>query len=275
MKKINKILTLVLAGVSALTSGLMLSGCTTKKANIEDLIISSDNIPYVVEGRFNDAGIKGVLIYDNGTFKNINITEDMLSEADKLKTNTAGQYEITISYENEQEVINIEVIDQVELLDRLVQKTINNDFRLDMLGLGVAQYDAQNKILKLEYGNGELCWFWISNGYQYEYDDGDIDKEVYIETEWNDWLKANLGYPAGENEFNNRIAYSSVNSLGNYLVIIEDLNGDGEIEGTIEIEYNLNSLVQTKMEETTSKVQTPSINLEVPAEIKALESSAQ
>ena len=86
----------------------------------------------------------------------------------------------------------------------------------------------------MEYEN-DVMWMWVDNGYTYSYEAGGIDKEEYIETEWNKMLMYNMGYTIVDDETHDELAYSFINSQGNYIAIIKDLvASEGECEGIIE-----------------------------------------
>lgn len=289
MKKFNKILALGLAGASALTGGFMLSGCditqdTDKTQNeqsqeeqkeVSSISINEDSLPsYIIKGHFSRTNITMTVTYDDNSTKVVDVTESMFSETDKEKLKNVGQYNLTVNYGEKTATMYANVVDERYLLKEVVEANLDKDVTVTS-SEGTMKYDAENKILHYTDGEDYTFWGWINNNLFYTNEsDGDGS---------NKWLSGTI-----YDYINNEYPYSKIVDMlkRTDAWTIDDIEKDGlnyiltATHGDEEqYKYYFNEDFMYKVEETdggyvyTSTYNYAILNLEVPAEIKALESS--
>ena len=87
-------------------SMMFLYSCGIEKlTSIE--VISDNNIVYI--GNFNYKDYKLILNYDSGRTEEVELTESMISDVDKLKLYTEGNHDIKITYKEKETTFNVNV----------------------------------------------------------------------------------------------------------------------------------------------------------------------
>lgn len=129
-KQISK----MLAFVCVLCASIVMFACGAKKdVNIKSIEVIESTVPEVVViGKFDEAGIKALVSYEDDTTAEIDITSSMIPNEYKDLLNKTGIYKITISYRNE----------TCELTVRMVNST--NIYQVNF-------YNAKNQIIKSEF----------------------------------------------------------------------------------------------------------------------------
>ena len=87
----------VIAIMFALLFSLFLSSCN-RYGSVTEMKMTSDEVIIVKAGEFSYDGITITLTYANGQTRTVDLTEDMISEADKLNFYKMGEHEIKVSY---------------------------------------------------------------------------------------------------------------------------------------------------------------------------------
>lgn len=70
-------------------------------------VSSNNNVVYI--GNFNYKDYKLILSYDSGRTEEVELTEDMISDVDKLKLYTEGNQDIKITYKEKETIFNVNV----------------------------------------------------------------------------------------------------------------------------------------------------------------------
>ena len=299
MKKFNKILALGLVSASALTGGLMLSGCDitddkdktqTEQSQDEQKVVTSISIntntlpSYIIRGKFNRANIKATVTYEDNTTKVIDVIESMLDEVSKEEVKYVGQYNLTVNYGGKTATMYANVVDERYLLKEVVEANLDKDVTLTA-GNNSCQIDMDNKIIKYnDISDGWVGYTWLSNNITYEYES--YEDEICRKSLGSEWRKeAYLNYTA---------------DILDILETGKDSDGDEwTIESVEKIDVNYQLTVKCEAEDATyTRVYTfnddflcsvylyyddgeivynynySPITLEVPTKIKALEDSA-
>ena len=293
MKKINKILALGLVGASALTGGFMLSGCDITQNDdkiqneqnqdeqkvISSIEINTSSLPsYIIKGHFSRTNITMTVTYEDASTKVVDVLESMFSETDKTKLNNVGQYNLTVNYGDKTATMYANVVDERYLLKEVVEANLDKDVTINFgEGAGYA-IDYDNKIMR-GTEDGWTGYTWLSGNVMYESDGDYCDKSLGSE-----WYKYNYEWHTVEileiletgvdEEGNNWIVESIDKEEINYKLTIKNEDYDN----TYRV-YTFNDDFLLKVEYRDSETETIEFNyapviLEVPADIKALESSA-
>ena len=299
MKNFNKFLALGLAGASLVTGGFMLSGCdvtedkdkTQTEQELEEqkvvsaISINADTLPsYIIKGKFSRTNIKATVTYEDNTTKVIDVTESMFSEADKTKLNYVGQYNLTVNYSGKTTTMYANVVDERYLLKEVVEANLNKDVTITA-GNTISKLDMDNKIIHVyDVSDDYTNWIWLNNNvcYDYEVEDGvTIDKNL---STFDDIVNDTYGYLVldmlnGFSREGRTFTINTIEKVGvNYILTATSLN-DG-VEGS-QYKYYFNDDFLSKVEMVDDGIIAETynfnysiVNLEVPTEIKALESSA-
>ena len=309
MKK-KKILGLTLAGMTALTGGFMLAGCDLKiqkdstsqeqempaEKTISGISISASAVPkYIVKGRFDQAKIKAMVTYSDNSFEYITVTEDLLSNADKAKVQTAGTHSITVTYEGKTETISIKVVTEMGLLQELANDLLEKDFTVTGQGTGAGNknlityltYDADSKIMKYAQTDGAdyslEAYVWANGEYIYDIDNVEVEgngeviykyKSSFEEYVKGEHLPVSNDILHGTGEFSN--PQVTVDENNNYVYTVTWTDSDDPSE-TDEYKYVYNNEGIIKFEHIDYGYNfdtETSVNLTVPDKYRALESSA-
>lgn len=106
---------------------LVCAGCSAINSVTSIVLLDSQEEIVVEVGKFNYDDYKFSVNYSNGTKKEIVLTEDMISDYDKLKLYQVGKQTITIKYENFSYEMNITVqrtsLDDIVFEDKTVVYT--------------------------------------------------------------------------------------------------------------------------------------------------------
>ncbi len=294
MKKFNKFLALGLAGASLLTGGLMLSGCditddkdTTQTEQNQDeqkvvtsISINTNTLPsYIIRGKFNRANIKATVTYEDNTRKVIDVTESMLDETSKEEVKYAGQYNLTINHGGKTATMYANVVDERYLLKEVVEENLNKDVTIVNDDGSYQQSDADNKIVHYDDGAGHTAWVWLNNNISYLYEGDEIPemtKELasnFVNYTQDGYMMSVFDILNGADE-DGAWTIESVEKDGlNYILTATQ----GE---DCQYKYYFNEDFMYKVEEIDgdytyiTTYNYAIVDLEVPADIKALESSA-
>ena len=301
MRKFNKFLALGLASASLLTGGLMLSGCDitedkdktqTEQQQDEQKVVSSislnaETLPsYIIKGKFNRTNVKMTVTYEDNTTKVVDVTESMLDDASKEEIKHVGQYNLTINHGGKTATMFANVVDERYLLKEVVEANLDKDVTL-INGTLQLQVDADNKIISITDSTDKsyACYTWLNNNitYNYESDESaDANKSLASEFTSESYIYHTMEVlDILENGFDSDGDSWTIESIEkdglNYILTATSTDGDGE---RCEHKYYFNEdfLWKTEMtydqETTIYNLDYSILNLEVPTEIKALESSA-
>lgn len=289
MKKFNKFLAFGLAGASVLTGGFMLSGCDvtedkdktqnqqTQEENkvVGGISINADSLPsYIIKGHFARTNITMTVMYEDGSTKIVDVLESMFSETDKEKLKNVGQYNLTVNYGDKTATMYANVVDERYLLKEVVEANIDKDMTVTS-SEGTMKYDAENKILHYTDDEDYTFWGWINNNFFYTNESDDDGSNKWLSGTIYDYINDEYPYSKVVDMFKRTDAWiiDDIEKDGlNY--ILTATHGDDE-----QYKYYFNEDFMYKLEETdggyvyTSTYNYSIVNLEVPAEIKALESS--
>lgn len=157
----------------------------------------------------------------------------------------------------------------------VMESYLKSDFEMLINGESYAKYDADNQVL-CTTEDGEQVWMWLNGDYCYTHHNGESQLAKHNASEWESRLKSYLFTEDALNEssFEHACTISADGQYYEITVTTNDENNtiykytfnDDEIS-KIEISSDLETIIATYVKK--------SINLEVPAEIKALENSAQ
>lgn len=102
---------LFISAIVAVFACVLLVGCskTEKISSIELKDINADDVIEVQIGKFDFESYTLIVSYDSGSTKEVTLTEDMVSELDRLKLYQAGEHVITVSYSGKTCEVNISV----------------------------------------------------------------------------------------------------------------------------------------------------------------------
>ena len=87
----------ILIALFVLAVSIILSGCS-RQSNVVEIKMATEDTIEVKAGEFSYDGIKIVVVYENGSTREVNLTENMISETDKLNFYKMGEHEIEIKY---------------------------------------------------------------------------------------------------------------------------------------------------------------------------------
>lgn len=307
MKNFNKILALGLVGASALTGGFMLSGCDATTNNnttqteqnqdeqkaVSSISLNADTLPnYIIKGHFARTNITMTVTYEDGSTKVVDVTESMFNETDKEKLNNVGQYNLTVNYGDKTATMYANVVDERYLLKEVVEANLDKDVTITTDDGTVSQRDVENKILYCNSNDDYISWMWLNNNicYNYEVEDGNDGVNKGLVSDFDDIANNTYEYLVldmlnGVDEDGDTWTIDSIEKDGlNY--ILTATAEDKDVEGVVythkyyfneDFMYKVES-IQTEgssiYDETSYNFNYSIVNLEVPAEIKALESSA-
>ncbi len=288
MKKFNKLLALGLASASLVTGGFMLSGCDIDRDNnntqteqnqdeqkvVSSISLNTNTLPsYIIRGKFSRTNITMTVTYEDDTTKVVDVTESMFSETDKTKLNTVGQYNLTVNYGDKTATMYANVVDERYLLKEVVEANLDKDVTVTS-SEGIMKYDAENKILHYTEGEDYTFWGWINNNLFYTNESDEDGSNKWLSGTIYDYINSEYPYSKIVDMFKRTDAWTidDIEKDGlNY--ILTATHGDDE-----QYKYYFNEDFMYKVEETdggyvyTSTYNYSILNLEVPAEIKALES---
>ena len=87
----------VIISIFAIMLSLFLTGCSNNGSVVKIAMADENAVEFRV-GEFSYDGIKVVLFYENGNTREVNLNENMISEADKLNFYKIGEHTIKVSY---------------------------------------------------------------------------------------------------------------------------------------------------------------------------------
>ncbi len=299
MKKFNKFLALGLAGASALTGGFMLSGCDateevdkTQNEQTQDenkvvsgISINADSLPgYIIKGHFARTNITMTVMYEDGSTKIVDVLESMFSETDKEKLKNVGQYNLTINYGEKTATMYANVVDERYLLKEVVEANLDKDITLSV-GNNTMQIDVDNKIMKsTDVDDGWVGYAWLNNNVTYDYASYEESCTKTLASDW-DWQSKYWHtysileiLETGKDIDGDIWTIESVEKHGiNYVLTATTTDEDYEL--TYKYIFNDDFLLKIECEDNDPETWEYNFNyapitLEVPAEIKAMESSA-
>ena len=299
MKKINKILALGLAGASLATGGFMLSGCDIDRDNnntqteqnqdeqkvVSSISLNTDTLPnYIIKGHFARTNITMTVTYEDNSTKVIDVTESMFSETDKEKLKNVGQYNLTINYGGKTATMYANVVDERYLLKEVVEANLDKDVTLS-IGNNTCQIDVDNKIMKMtDVDDGWVGYTWLSNNITYDYEGYDEGCNKSLASSWEEGSKYYHTFGIlrilenGKDSEGDPWTIESVEKDGiNYVLTAKNVYED--YERTYKWVFNDDFLLKLECEDNDPESWEYNFNyapitLEVPEDIKALESSA-
>lgn len=120
--------------IAVLFSVFVVSACSEQKdTNIKSIEIIADSVPEViVVGKFDDAGIKANITYDDNTTAEIDVTTELIPDKYKDLLESPGIYKISIMFRNA----------TTELTVRMVNST--NIYQVNF-------YDANNRLISTQF----------------------------------------------------------------------------------------------------------------------------
>lgn len=303
MKKFNKVLALGLAGASVLTGGFMLSGCDateevdkTQNEQTQDeqkvvssIAVNQESLPsYIIKGHFARTNITMTVMYEDGSTKIIDVLESMFSETDKEKLKNVGQYNLTINYGEKTATMYANVVDERYLLKEVVEANLDKDITLSV-GNNTMQIDVDNKIMKsTDVDDGWVGYTWLNNNVTYDYEaEQGCNKSLASDWDWQSkyWHTYSILeiLETGKDEEGTYYTIEPVEKEGiNYKLKVKRTNewytqtktytfNDDFLCGIDFYGVMKNGEVD---EDYTINYSYVPITLEVPAEIKAMESEA-
>ena len=114
MKKILKLVAcflIIVCGLSAVACSIQ------KDTNISSIEIIEESVPdTIITGKFDEAGIKAKINYEDGSTETITLTTEMLPQQYRTMVNTPGNYEITIVLKGQETKLNITIINPDQYL---------------------------------------------------------------------------------------------------------------------------------------------------------------
>ena len=92
---------------------LVVSACSLQKdVNIKSISIVEQSIPeFVLAGEFDKAGIKALIVYEDGTEQTIEVNSNLLKDAYQEQVNKAGEYEIEILFRGQTAKFKVKIVD--------------------------------------------------------------------------------------------------------------------------------------------------------------------
>ncbi|MFQ6724160.1 MAG: hypothetical protein ACLRFE_02370 [Clostridia bacterium] len=292
MKKLNKFLALGLAGASALTGGFMLSGCditqdSDKTQNeqtqeqtkvVTSLVINNSTLPsYIIRGHFARTNITMTATYEDGSTAVLDVTESMFNDTDKAKLKNIGQYNLTVNHGGKTATIYANVVDERYLLKEIVEANLDKDVSITYDD-EIMKVDWENKVTYYSDNDGYVSWLWLNNNICYNYETGEgIDKSLASDfDDWSrdDYMMSVFDILNGVDEDGVAWTIEGIEKDGLNYILTATQGGDCQYK------YYFNEDFMYKVEEIDgghtyiSNYNYSILNLEVPADIKALESSA-
>ena len=110
----NKILTRLFIGVLVVSSIFMLSACTLQKdVNIASIEVIEDTVPTSIEAeKFDEAGIKLLVTYEDLSTQEIPVTTDLIPEEYHDDLNRPGIYEINILFKGKETKLRFTIVER-------------------------------------------------------------------------------------------------------------------------------------------------------------------
>ena len=169
----------------------------------------------------------------------------------------------------------VHVYSRIENLKSTMSKYLESDFELQINGESYAKYDADNQI-SCTTEDGKQVWMWLNGDYCYTHYNGEPQLNKHDSLAWEGRLKSYLFTEDALNE--SGFEYSiTITADGQYYELSVTTDEDDVV-----YKYTFNDDEISKIEvinngsvNVVATYVKKSINLVVPANIKALESSAQ
>ena len=113
----NNLLVKLLVAVAFVLSAICMTACAKANKNISKISVVSSTVPAeIVVGKFDEAGIKIKVEYEDGSSAEMAVTTSMLDDNAKQLVNTkSGSYIITIKFRGEETKITVNVIEATEV----------------------------------------------------------------------------------------------------------------------------------------------------------------
>lgn len=91
----------------------IISACNLQKdVNVESVAIMEETIPdYIIAGKFDEAKIKSLITYEDGTTEEVYVNSALLNDAYQEELNTPGEYEIEFLLKGKTVKFKIKIID--------------------------------------------------------------------------------------------------------------------------------------------------------------------
>lgn len=298
MKKFSKFLALGLAGASALTGGFMLAGCDATNDNdntqtsqdqdeqkeVSSISINADSLPsYIIKEKFARTNIKATVTYVDNTTKVIDVTESMLDATSKEKIKNVGQYNLTVNYGDKTSTMYANVVDERYLLLEVVKANVGKDLTMTS-DESVIKLDTDNKIVYRHDTEDDYTFYgWVGNNCSYDYDsdEGVCEKSLisninaYMTNTFDMFCLEDSMVIDGVDRDGGPWTFKSIEKdANNNYVLTADWYGT-----TMVYTFNEDFLLKIYEDENdgytcTTEYDYSPVTLEVPAEIKALETSA-
>lgn len=183
MKKITKLLI-----ACSLVGSFVLTSCSpslennvvqTQDKNIVSIQVKEGSIPdKIYVGEFDNAGIKLVLTYSDGSTEEISVTSSMLSQENKSAIQTPGVYTITILYRKEKINLKINIV-PLDLNVNFYAYVDKNEYTLLDTQIIPYRHDAvAPNVVNDFYYNGIHYYF---NDWDISFKDVKTDIDVYAQ----------------------------------------------------------------------------------------------
>ena len=113
----NNLLVKLLVAVAFVLSAICMTACAKANKNISKISVVSSTVPAeIVVGKFDEAGIKIKVEYEDGSSTEMAVTTSMLDDNAKQLVNTkSGSYIITIKFRGEETKITVNIVEATEV----------------------------------------------------------------------------------------------------------------------------------------------------------------
>mgnify|MGYP002521517734 CR=1 FL=1 len=108
----DNLLVKVFVAIAFLLLSIGMSACAKANKNIVKISVVSSTVPAEIEvGKFDEAGIKIKVEYEDGSIEQKDVTLDMVDATNKEFLNKSGSYIVTIKFNGQETTFNVNVVE--------------------------------------------------------------------------------------------------------------------------------------------------------------------